>query len=85
MFDPHRSWHALSMGTALSGLPLPGLLIRCEGAGGDLTLDRLAALVWSSAPRTALEHDIIAVALNDHLVDDGLNAPVATSSDVATP
>jgi hypothetical protein len=53
------------------------LWVATVGIGGDLSRYDLAAIVAGSSPATPMEHDTIAVALNDRLVELGEGRPVA--------
>lgn len=67
MVDLHQSKTSLSTGLALSGLTPLELVAGCAGIGDHIIPGRLEEMLATSAPRTAVEHDVVAVALDEHL------------------
>jgi hypothetical protein len=67
----------LRAGLALSGISIPALWGSYLGVGGTMSLDHLLDTLRGTQEVSDHEHDMVAQALNDHLLDQGLNHPVA--------
>lgn len=60
----------------LAGLSLRELWIGYVALGGNASLEKLAAILDSQRPMTALDHDVLVMALNDRFADDGFGHPL---------
>jgi len=67
---------SLRAGIALTRLSYREVWISYAVFGGELTLDELAERLHGGRPLAALDHNVLAAALNDHLLDLGLHQPV---------
>jgi hypothetical protein len=67
---------SLRAGIALSRLPYSEVWISYATLGGDLAPDELAERLHGRGPLSAIDHNVLAAALNDHLIDLGLHQPV---------
>src|ERR1035437_862838 len=67
---------ALRTGLALSDISIPALWGSYLGVGGTMSLDHLVDTLRGTQEVSDHEHDMVAQALNDHLLDQGLNHPV---------
>jgi hypothetical protein len=74
---------ALRTGLALSDISIPALWGSYLGVGGTMSLDHLLDTLRGTQEVSDHEHDMVAQALNDHLLDQGLNHPVAYADELA--
>ncbi|GAA5156289.1 hypothetical protein GCM10023321_31740 [Pseudonocardia eucalypti] len=87
-FDPERfdqlaSTMALRTGLALGDLDGEQLWLRYAAMGGSLSRHTLSAALDCTAALTAMEHNLAAHALNEHLMDiAGLGYPVAYAAEL---
>jgi hypothetical protein len=73
---------ALRTGLALSDIGIPALWGSYLGVGGTMSLDHLLDTLRGTQEVSDHEHDMVAQALNDHLLDQGLNHPVAYADEL---
>jgi hypothetical protein len=73
---------ALRTGLALSNISIPALWGSYLGIGGTMSLAHLLDTLQGTQEVTDHEHDMVAQALNDHFVDQGLNHPVAYADEL---
>jgi hypothetical protein len=66
----------LRTGLALSDISIPALWGSYLGVGGAMSLDHLVDTLRGTEAVSDHEHDMVAQALNDHFLDQGLNHPV---------
>lgn len=67
----------LAAGMRLAGLSYPDLLTRCLGLGGCSTIGALRRHIDGEECPDRTEHNLIALALNESLVERGHDHPVA--------
>ena len=72
----------LRTGLALSGISIPTLWGSYLGVGGTMSLDHLLDTLRGTQEVSDHEHDMVAQALNDHFLDQGLNHPVAYADEL---
>jgi hypothetical protein len=75
----------LRAGLALSGISIPALWGSYLGVGGTMSLDHLVDTLRGTQEVSDHEHDMVAQALNDHLLDHGLNHPVPYADELPLP
>jgi hypothetical protein len=78
-----RSCLALRTGMALSDLDLDHLWMAYACGGGQLSVEDLDRVLTGHHRLSDHEHDIVAAALNDHLLGLGLHQPVAYAADIS--
>jgi hypothetical protein len=74
---------ALRTGLALSDIGIPALWWSYLGVGGAMSLDHLLDTLRGTQEVSDHEHDMVAQALNDHFLDQGLNHRVAYADELA--
>jgi hypothetical protein len=72
----------LRAGLALSDISIHTLWGSYLGVGGTMSLDHLLDTLRGTREVPDHEHDMVAQALNDHLLDQGLNHPVAYADEL---
>src|ERR1035437_7633579 len=77
----HRGYLTESVMVLRAGLALSDIGVRTLwgsylGVGGAMSLDHLVDTLRGTQEVSDHEHDMVAQALNDHFVDQGLNHPV---------
>jgi hypothetical protein len=80
-----RSAAAIREGLGLAAWNVTDLWIASVGIGGGFTRDEITNIADGTTDATALEHDILAAALNDHFTDKGQNHPVQYWRDLPQP
>lgn len=73
---------ALRAGLALTGMDAEQLWVALVGVGGNLSHEHLVRALDGSVAVSDEQHDIVALALNDALLDDGLHFPVAYAGEL---
>ena len=66
----------LDHGRVLAGLSVPDLWIRYIALGGGLSQDQVERVLDGSELPRPTDHDLLAVALNEHFTDLGLGRPL---------
>jgi hypothetical protein len=74
---------ALRTGLALSSIGIRTLWWSYLGVGGAMSLDHLLDTLRGTQEVSDHEHDMVAQALNDHFLDQGLNHRVAYADELA--
>jgi hypothetical protein len=77
-----RSAEAIRSGLDRAQWSAMDLWIASLGIGGSLSSRDVAGIADGSMDATALEHDILACALNDHFSDQGNDHPVQYWADI---
>jgi hypothetical protein len=73
---------ALREGLVRSEMSRPDLWVAYTAVGGTMTEDELADVLHRHRDITALEHDHVAAALNEHLLERGAGSPVPYSDEI---
>jgi hypothetical protein len=76
---------AVRLGLRLAHWTISDLWVASTGIGGRFTQSDVEAIVSGTHDATRGEHDILAAALNDHLVGLGGDQPVQYWDDLDTP
>lgn len=73
---------ALRTGLALCGLDPQRLWVAYVGVGGAMTETQLVGALHGSAPISERDHDMLALTLNDQLLERGIHFPVAYAGEL---
>jgi hypothetical protein len=73
---------ALAVGLAMTGLSIDDFWLRYFALGGSCPLRVLERYMNGGSSCSAYEHDVAAQALNEYLVDQGMDHPVAYAKDL---
>jgi len=71
-----QSAAAIRVGLRLTGWSITDLWVAAAGIGGDLSHRAVDDIAAGWQPATSVQHDILATALNEHLLDRGQSYPV---------
>jgi hypothetical protein len=77
-----KAGSSLAAGLAMTDLTLDGLWLRYFALGGSCTRRALEAYVNDGGHWNAHEHDVAAHALNECLMDQGMDHPVLYAGDL---
>ena len=82
VMDRVKAGAALAAGLAMAGLEVSDLWLRYFALGGGYSLTTFPAYLAGDSDWDAREHNIAALALNEYLVDQGLDHPVRYAEEI---